>query len=206
MQADPKFDEAQKLIDEFAAQLLALNDSNAIPTPWAIYLKKALTQEARTRGRKRDYAKVAEVVKRLALVGKEVRKGRTKIHNPATIKDHIARNLGVSRKTVERIDKLRPEFMAELPKLDLLRPNVRKAVIDGLAGAISTRLSEGDERDRKARVKQAQRRFAEWVSQAEANFEPHKAIYFDNRQVDTVDEFRKLLAEMADSQSSKGTS
>jgi hypothetical protein len=39
----PEPDEAKKLIDAFAAKLLALNNGKKVPTAWRIYLKKALT-------------------------------------------------------------------------------------------------------------------------------------------------------------------
>lgn len=42
MNNDPKFDEAKKLIDEFAVELLKLNGGKALPPEWKDHLLKAL--------------------------------------------------------------------------------------------------------------------------------------------------------------------
>jgi len=102
MANDEKFKTAQKLIDEFAEQLLALNNGKKIPTPWHARLKKALTPKPREAGRKIIHADVAEIAKRLILAGDEVWKPRTKHHNPALLKDLIAKETSTSRRSIER--------------------------------------------------------------------------------------------------------
>lgn len=159
MSRDPKLDEAEKLIDSFAEQLLALNDGKAIPRQWKNYLLKKIRPMPSKPGQKRDYEQVAEVVKRLVLVGNKVRAQRTKHHNPAVYKDDIASELGISRKTVERIDSYRPEYMSELSQIDSLEPEERKAYINGLAAAIGESLRADDEAEEKARQQEMQRRF-----------------------------------------------
>lgn len=156
MSHDPKFDQAKRLIDEFAAQLLELNDGKKIPSTWAICLKSALKSKPRRPGVKPDYKKIAEIVKRLTLEGKKVRQGRKKHHNPADYKDNIARDLGVSRKTVERVDEMRPHFIKEINRLDSLEPRKRRAVIDGLSAAICERRKASDEAKEKLRRKKQQ--------------------------------------------------
>lgn len=159
MRQSAKQKEADKLIDEFAAQLLMLNDGKAIPSQWKNRLLKALKPSPVKRGVKRDYVQVAEVVKRLALIGKEIRKPRTKHHNPAVFKDAIAQDLGISRKTVDRIDKDRPEYMRELDRLDRMADlRLRKAYIDGIATAVCQRLKEHDALESKAKEQKMRQR------------------------------------------------
>lgn len=156
---DPKFDQAKALIDKFAVQLLTLNGDKAIPRTWKNHLLKAIAKtKAGNPGKQRDYAQVAEVVRRLTLVGDKVRLPRTKHHNPATFKDKIAKEFGISRKTVERIDKYRPEYMRELNRLDSLGPDQRKAYIEGLSDAIWESIKADDEEEQKARQRETHRR------------------------------------------------
>lgn len=164
MATNKKVEEAERLIDNFAAQLLALNDGKAIPRQWKNRLLKAIKPLPAKRGVKRDYEQVAKVVKQLTLVGDKVRRPRTKHFNPAIIKDTIAKAFGISRKSVERIDDDRPEDMSELGRLDHLDdPQRRRAYIDGIADAIGEavkeELREEDAIENKAREKTMRRRF-----------------------------------------------
>jgi len=168
MTAENKQRAAERLIHEFAAQLLALNDGKAIPRTWKNQLLKAIKPLPAKRGRKQDCDTVVEAVKLLALSGGDVRRARTKHHNPATVKDRIAAEVGVSRKTIERIDADRPELMSELKRLDDLDPELRKAYIDGLSEAVCERLRENDAKEQEAR-KQAAIRFNRQMEADEHN-------------------------------------
>lgn len=158
MTAESKQKAAERLIDEFAAQLLALNDGKAIPRKWKNQLLKAIKPLPAKPGSKRDYGKVAKAVELLALSAGDVRQPRTKHHNPAVAKDKIASAVGVSRKTIDRIDADRPEFMSELEQLDNLSPELRKAYIDGISQAICERLRERDAIKRQENVQAVRRR------------------------------------------------
>lgn len=158
MDAEQKQIEAERLINEFAERLLALNGGNKIPTDWNIRLKIALTPKQKKAGQKRDYGQVASIVKQLALAADKVRKPRTKHHNPATVKNEIAAANHTSRKTVERIDDALPVLMNELGMLDNLEPELRKAYIDGIAAAICEKLREDDAIELKASQQESHRR------------------------------------------------
>lgn len=167
MDADQKQVDADRLINEFAAKLLALNGGNKIPTDWNIRLKMALTPKPKKTGRRRDYEKVANVVKQLTLAANKVRKSRTKHHNPATVKDEIAAANNIDRKTVERIDAALPVFMNELERLDSLEPKLRKAYIDGIADAVCEKLREGDAIELKAKEQESRRQLNRLLSTPE---------------------------------------
>jgi hypothetical protein len=159
MAMDAKQKEAERLITEFAIRLLALNDGKAIPRHWKNQLLKAIKPLPATRGRKRDYDQVVKAVKLLALSAGQVRRPLTMHHNPAVFKDQIATAVGVARKTIERIDEARPEYMRELARLDELSPELRKAYIDGISAAICEKRREGDAIERKAKENEMRRRF-----------------------------------------------
>lgn len=118
MSSDPKFSDAKKLIDEFAAHLLALNDNKTIPSHWQICLKNALTPKPAKAGRKLDFFRVSETVKYLVLCAGELRSPRTKNFSPTKFKDKIAQKNRISRKTVERHMELIPEIFAMKPDTD----------------------------------------------------------------------------------------
>ena len=95
---------AEELIDNFARDLLALNDGKAISRQLKNHLLKAIKPSPAKRGVKLSYGRVAEIAKQLTLSREEIDRLRTKHHNPASYKDEIASAAGVSRKTVERIN------------------------------------------------------------------------------------------------------
>lgn len=159
MNPDEKQRAAESLIDEFAMKLLALSDGKAISLQWKNRLLKAIKPLPVTRGRKRDYDKVAKAVRLLALSSGQVRRARTKHHNPAVFKDKVADAVGVDRKTIERIDADRPEYMSELERLDELSPELRKAYIDGISAAICEKLRKDDEIERKTKEQEMRRHF-----------------------------------------------
>lgn len=136
MTKDRKDEEAKRLIEDFAAQLLALNNGKAISIQWKCRLLKAIKPAPAKRGVKRDYEQITQVVKQLTLVGDKVRQSRTKHFNPASLKDAIAKDFNISRKSVERIDDERPEKESELGRLENLDPQLREAYIEGISGAI----------------------------------------------------------------------
>ena len=159
MSRDPRDDEAYRLIDAFAAQLLDLNDGKAIPTAWKIRLKKVLQPHRRAQGLKKNLKNVRQIVKLLALDGLKIRAERTKHNNPAAIMDAIAAEVGVSRKTVYRLEKNRPEYMGELERMDALKSDERKAYMDGLSDAIGETLKAEWEAEREQERLALRRRF-----------------------------------------------
>jgi DNA-binding XRE family transcriptional regulator len=106
---------------------------------------------------------VAEAVKLLALSNGDTRRPRTKYHNPAVRKDQIASAVGVSRKTIDRIDADRPELISELERLDNLSLELRKAYIDGISQAICERLREHDAIERQAQEQAMRRRIRQML-------------------------------------------
>lgn len=158
MNRDSKLGEARKLIDCFARQLLALNEGKEIPLPWKNYLLKAIKPLPGKRGRKHDYEQVAEIVKALAHVGPKLRAERTKQNNRKVLMDKIARDYGISRKTVERIEKDRPEYMSELVQLDSLDPKMREAHLKGFRAKISQEMNAENDAEEKARQTVMQKR------------------------------------------------
>jgi len=163
MTAESKQKAAERLIEEFAAELLALNDGKAIPLQWKNQLLKAIRPAPKKKGKKQDYDMVVEVVKQLALSNGDTRRPRTKHHNPAAIKDKIAKAVGVSRKTIDRIDADRPELMSELERLDNLSPEKHKAYIDGISQAICERLRKHDAIERQTQEQAKRRRIRQML-------------------------------------------
>jgi hypothetical protein len=167
MTGENKEKAAELLIREFAAQLLALNDGKAIPRRWKNQLLKALKPPPARAGRKHNHEQVTETVKQLALTRGKERQARTKHHNPATVKDEIAKSVGSSRKTVDRIDKRLDKFMSNSGCSDQVDdPQLRKAFIDGIAAAVCERRKEGDAIERKAK-EQAMRRLIQQMTQSD---------------------------------------
>lgn len=170
MARDEKFGAAKKLIDAFAAQLLALNDGKEIPAHWVIHLKKALMPKPGKAGRKINPAQVADVVRLLTLAGEKVEQPRTKHHNPALYKDCIAEETGASRKTVERIMVERGKFARIIerimagegkysPEADALSPDMCKAIAHGVAEVIGPQImAELEAEDRAIQQREARRR------------------------------------------------
>lgn len=144
---------AERWIDDFAAQLLALNNGKVIPLQWKNRLFKAIKPSPK-RTRTRDSEQVTNAVKLLVLSRHEVSKGRTKHHNPATSKDKIAKAVGVSRKTIERI-------WDDLDQLESLDLEQRQASIDGIAAALAESLQAKWEVEHKAKEQDLRRRFPE---------------------------------------------
>ncbi len=112
---DPKFDDAKKLMDAFAAQLLALNDGKAIPRQWKNYLLTAVRPAKQKRGVKADYSKIAAI-------SKELTHARARLAAPDWIikdkrgkaKAEIAKKVGTHQRTVEREMKARKELFDEI--------------------------------------------------------------------------------------------
>lgn len=148
--------EAQELIDKFATDLRALNDGKAIPARWKNRLLKAIQPRPAKRG-KVDYERFTQVVKLLVLAGDEIRRPRTKSHNPAIIKDKIAKAYGVSRKTVERIEASIEVWFSEQWRDDPASKRRNQAIADGHGAAISVQIQEENELEGKA-AKEAMRR------------------------------------------------
>ena len=151
--------ETQKLIDKFATDLRALNDAKPIPARWENRLLKAIQAKPVKRG-KVDYERFAQVVELLVRAGDKVRRPRTKSHNPAVIKDEIAKACGVSRKTVERIEARIEAYFSEEWRNDPDSKRRNQAIEAGLAAAIWVQIQEEEEElERRAKVEAIRRRF-----------------------------------------------
>lgn len=209
MSGEPALDNAKELINTFAEKLLALNDGKAIPRQWKNYLLKAIQPAPKKRGVKADYSKIVEVSKALTL-------NRERLAAPdRTIKDKrgdakkaIAESQKTSIRYVERIAKLRRQFFDGGENCKPLEEQKRQALIEGIAAGISHELTadfQAEEAARHAKYEEERRKlgiltFPEWKEWVVANFEPHDAIYFDNRRVATKRDLRKLIADMEASQ------
>lgn len=149
MSGDEKLNKAKSLTETFAAQLLLLNGGKAIPRTWKNHLLKSLKPQPGNGGRPRDYANLEKIVEALALTEGKASMPRTKHHNPGTIKNAIAKKVGVSRKTVDRVAAEMPfDKIAEMPA------DKRRAYIEGMAGAIHVQLKADDAAEAEA-TKQA---------------------------------------------------
>lgn len=199
MNNDPKFDEAKKLIDEFAARLLELNGRKAIPRTWTSYLLKVIRETApQKRGVKADYQQIAAISKELTLNRNRLAApDRTTKDKRGEIKKAIAGKYKISSRTVERIAETRRQFLDDKP----LDEKKRRAHIDGIAAAMGEAVTASQKAERAARHNASLREFgirefSDWVKWAPNNFKPHNATYFDNRRVETKNDLRKLIAEM----------
>lgn len=139
MATDDKQKAAERLIDEFAARLLALNDGKGIPRRWKTRLLKAIVPPPAKHGKKRDIARAIEIVKRLVLegdkLGLEYTKGR---ESKSAIMERIGRDTGRSRKHVANIDRL--------DWLDgSLNPEDKTIVAEGMVAVIGELLRAGVE-------------------------------------------------------------
>ena len=137
MSRSPHFDAARKMIDDFAEQLLALNGGKKIPPHWSIYLEKAIRPKSEKAGRKFDLSEVKKVVRAVIRAGDGVTNQRTKHHNPAEHKDHIATETCTSRKTVERRIKDIARYFAQD---STLRPELREAILEGISDELATQV------------------------------------------------------------------
>jgi hypothetical protein len=202
MNNDTKFDEAQELIDAFAAKLLALNGGKAIPRTWKNYLLKALKPAPQRRGKEADYQKIAAISKELTLNRNRLAApDRTRKDKRGETKKAIAGKHKISTRTVERYaETLRQPFKSSANGKPPDEKKMR-ALIDGRVAALSNIRTAEQRAERVAEYKASLRKFgirefSDWVQWAPNNFEPHKAIYFDDRRVETKKDLRKLIAEM----------
>jgi hypothetical protein len=140
MNDDPKSDEAKKLIDTFAVRLLALNDGRKIPADWRRYLNTALAPKAGKAGAKRNLGKIKQVAIALLRTRHKIHLPRTKDHNPAVLKDRIAAQAGVSRKTVERIMESKREYLTKgLEPPPGMSPIIVEAIAEVIGESIDAR-------------------------------------------------------------------
>jgi hypothetical protein len=203
MATENKEKSVELLIDKFAAQLLELNDGKAIPLQWKNRLLKAIRPERKRRGTKADYS-------RMTAVSKELTRNRTRLAAPdrtkkdkrGEVKQAIAdsQKKKTSIRTVERIAEKQRQLLdasADVKPLDA----AGQATIDGIFQATSEEMTaeqrtvqaaEGEAALRKFGL----RKFREWVAFTKDNFEPHNAIYFDNRWVETKDDLLQLIKDM----------
>lgn len=129
--------QASQLIDDFAKKLLALNNGKKIPTSWTKRLKEELKKTSPNKtGVKPDYKKIREAVKLLTLNDEAITSERTKQHSPATVKNRIANEVGITRKTLDRIEVDRISKNEQCARLDSLDPETRKAHIEGMSDAM----------------------------------------------------------------------
>lgn len=207
MTRDAKAEAATKLIEAFAEQLLALNDGKAIPRQWKNVLLKAIKPAPQRRGRKPVLAIVAEVSRQLTLNRGRLAAPDLKMKDKrGEVKKAIADSQKTSIRAVERIAVKRRQLLdasADGKPLDA----VGRAILDGIAQSISDSLSAAQRTERAAKFEVKQRKygirtFAEWKVWAPNNFEPHDAIYFDNRRIQTKDDLLKVIKEMEATQKS----
>ena len=170
--------ETQKLIDKFATDLRALNDAKPIPARWENRLLKAIQAKPVKRG-KVDYERFAQVVELLVRAGDKVRRPRTKSHNPAVIKDEIAKACGVSRKTVERIEARIEAYFSEEWRNDPDSKRRNQAIEAGHAAAIWVQIQEEEELERSAKVEAMRRRFPQRSASRRENSLPAGQITND---------------------------
>jgi hypothetical protein len=200
-------DEAKKLIKEFAAKLLALNNGEAIPRQWKNALLKAIKLAPKKRGRKPDCQKIAAISKELTFNrGRLAAPDRTIKDKRGEVKKAIADSQETSIRDVERIAKKRRQLLdgsANGRPLDA----AMTAIIDGIAQCMDDEIT-AEHRAGQAAKSEAMRRtlgirtFPEWKVFAIDNFQPHHAIYFDNRLVATKADLLRLIKEMEAAQKS----
>lgn len=149
---DQKFEEAKVMINTFAEQLLSLNGGKEIPLTWKNYLVKAIRPLPGKPGRKIDYKKVTKMVKRIAFDLNNINAKRTKNHNPAEFKKRIAKEFGVSQKTVDRIKVAITKIFMDQGIHDA---EMRKASIEGIAEFISNNLDTAAAKEQEVWNKRA---------------------------------------------------
>ena len=99
MHDDKNFEKAKQKIDKLVDQLSELNNGEDIPLAWKNYFIKAIRPLAKKSGRKLDTKKHADIVNRIlndmAMISDQ------EFGHTATYKDKIAKEFGVSRKTID---------------------------------------------------------------------------------------------------------
>jgi hypothetical protein len=134
----------RKLIDAFAAELLALNEGRAIPTPWRDYLRAALKPKSNGRGRKlADRTDIVrDVVRHLEVLKPDGDFAPERSAKTAELKRRIAKEHGVSVDTVERVLGEIPVYVDAADQWEALEEKKRAQVVDGYGKAIAESLNE----------------------------------------------------------------
>ena len=160
MSSNPKLEAATKLIEDFAEQLLALNDGKVIPRQWQNALLKAIKPAPQRRGRKPDPEIIAEVSKQLTLNrGRLAAPDRTMKDKRGEVKKAIAdsQKKKTSIRAVERIAEKRRQLLdarTDGKPLDA----VGRAIFDGIAQAISDEMTAEQKAEESAKQEQARRK------------------------------------------------
>ena len=150
MHDDKDFGKAKQKIDKLVDQLYELNNGKAIPLAWKNYFIKAIRPLAKKSGAKLDSKKHADIVNRIlndmAMISHQ------EFGHAATYKDKIAKEFGVSRKTIDRkindISKFLIDEMHDPIKLD--------ATIQGFSDHISDSRDAEDKENEEIKKKRVE--------------------------------------------------
>jgi hypothetical protein len=160
----PKDAEAIRLIRDLAVRLLALAEGKPIPKHWQALLKQSLLPKSPPISPQR-FQKMREVVSELSLAAEELEVERSALHSKTAIFKRIGNAVGVSYKTVGRIEDCLPMNLNQLALLDGMRGEQRRAYIDGMADAICARLREDDQAEELARAQRYKAMILEWEAE-----------------------------------------
>lgn len=144
--------EAKSLIDSFAAQLLALNEGEAIPRKWKNHLLKAIRPAKKRRGAKVDSERTEALAKEITLGRDTFWADRTKSTEgkKGEAKSALAHKYSCSVRHVERVNKA---VCAYLTDRELPPPDLHRAVVNGISAALSADIDAEFEAEFSAKVK-----------------------------------------------------
>ena len=152
MNDDQKFAKAKAMINTFVEQLLALNNGKDIPPTWKNYFTRTSRPLPKKSGRKLNTKEHADMVNRIIDDLDRLNEEQTFGHT-AEYKDKIAKEFGVSRKTVDRkLDAVNKTLRGET-----LDPGRREATNKGISNHLNGLLEAATKEEneiRKIRVEQ----------------------------------------------------
>lgn len=150
---DLQVKKANALMDECAAGLREIADGEVIPSTWKNYFIKAIRPLPKIRGIKFDTEKHAAYAKRIT-ENRDRLNDEQEFGHTAECKDAIAKEFGVSRKTITRDLSSINEVFAEY---EMMNPERRKAAMKGITECLQASLKNTDKKEdeiRKKRVEQ----------------------------------------------------
>ena len=153
MNDDQKFEEAKDIINTFAGKLSALNNGEDIPPTWKNYLIKAVRPLPKKPGLKIDSEKTSNIVK--CLIQNSSITMQTLDRTSVEFKDKLAKDFGVSRRTITRIDNAITSFI----RGEELAPKMKVPIIDGVTKHWNINLDAAAEEDRAVRRIRAKNQF-----------------------------------------------
>ena len=117
------------------------------------YFIKAIRPLPKKPGRKLDPKKHTELVNRIIDDREKLNEGRSGDHNPAELKGKIAKEFGISPKTVDRaLDDLNKTLEDD----ETLNPERKKAAIEGISAHITDSLKAWDKEEEEVRKKRVE--------------------------------------------------